>query len=59
MILDRSWFGKRMKTAHGGAGQRRVCVLELGRGIAAEKMEDLRATLEQFAEIAGDLGIEG
>ncbi|MEO8391755.1 MAG: SAM-dependent DNA methyltransferase, partial [Chloroflexota bacterium] len=27
--------------------------------IAAEIMEDLRAALEQFAEIAGDLGIEG
>jgi len=27
--------------------------------IAAEIMEDLLATLEQFAEIAGDLGIEG
>jgi type I restriction enzyme M protein len=27
--------------------------------IAAEIIEDLRAALEQFAEIAGDLGIEG
>ena len=27
--------------------------------IAAEIMEDLRAALEQFAEIASDLGIEG